>query len=63
MALDGLGLSHHLQKRNPGRIDIADFNLVPVHKYSSQEPYHVQMSAKKCLKASRVHSFPQFLRN
>jgi hypothetical protein len=63
VALDGLGLSHHPQKRNPGRMDIADFNLVSVHKYSSQEPYQVQRSAKKCLKASRGHSSPQFLRN
>jgi hypothetical protein len=63
VALDGLGLSHHLQKRNPGRIDIAEFNLVPVHKYSSQEPYQVQRSAKKCLKISRGNFSPQFLRN
>jgi hypothetical protein len=63
VALDGLGLSHHLQERNPGRMDIADFNLVPVHTYSSQEPYQVQRSAKKCLKISRGNSSSQSLRN
>lgn len=63
MALDSLGLSHHLQKRNPGRMDIADLNLVPVHKYNSQEPYQVQRSAKKCLEMGHGNSSPHFLLN
>jgi len=63
VAVDSLGLSHHLQQRNPGRMDIADFNLVAVHKYESQEPYQVQRSAKKSLKICHGNSSPQFLPN